>query len=128
MKNRIGRKLSALKLPLAIFAAAVCLAFPRTGLRAGTAGLSLVPAAAAQGLFGPSSNYAGEEASPMSLAISGFLKAHGTLFFAAVPAAMFILYILIMGPADVWDSYRRVRRNRYGGFGSDGGFGGRAGF
>jgi len=128
MKNRLSRKLSAPRLLLAVFAASVFLCFPRADRRAGTAGLSLVPAASAQDLFGRSSGDDGDDGDPIRTAISGFLKAHGTIFFAAVPAAMLIFYILIMGPADVWDSYRRVRRGRYGGFGSDGGFGGRPGF
>ena len=123
-----SRKPSLLRPLLAASTAAVCLFFPRPDRAAGTGGLSLVPAASAQSLFGPASRYDAEESSPLSSAVNRFLKAHGALFFVAVPAAMLILYILIMGPADVWDSYRRVRRNRYGGFGSDGGFGGRPGF
>ena len=127
MNNRL-RKISLPKLLLAASAAAVCLCSPRPDPAAGGAGLSLVPAASAQGLFGPASRYDAEDGPPLSSAVNRFLKAHGALFFVAVPAAMLILYILIMGPADVWDSYRRTRRNRYGGFGSDGGFGGRPGF
>lgn len=128
MKNRIGLQHSLLKLLLAASAAAVCLCLPRTDGRGEAAGLSLVPAASAQGLFGPASDYNGDDGSRLSPAVRGFLKDHGTLFFAAVPAAMFILYIIIMGPADVWGARRYLRRGRYGGFGSDGGFGGRPGF
>ena len=127
MKNRL-RKISLPKLLLAASAAAVCVFSPHPDRGGVPAGLSLVPAASAQGLFGPASRYDAEDGPPLSLAVNRFLKAHGALFFVAVPAVMLILYILIMGPADVWDSYRRVRRGRYGGFGSDGGFGGRPGF
>ncbi len=127
MKN-LNRKVSVPKLLLAVSAAAAILYFPRPDRAAGAAGLSLVPAASAQGLFGPVSDYDGDNGPPISSAVSGFLKAHGALFFAAVPAAMLILYILIMGPADVWDARRYLRRGRYAGFGSDGGFGGRPGF
>jgi hypothetical protein len=55
-----------------------------------------------------------------------FLKAHGTIFFCAVPVAMFILYVVIIGPTDVGNALRYPgRRNRFGGFGTNGGFGGR---
>lgn len=60
---------------------------------------------------------------------SSFLKKYGKLVFGAIPVVMLILYIVIMGPADVFDAAKRCRRmNRYRGFGSNGGFGGRTWF
>ena len=58
-----------------------------------------------------------------------FLGKYGKLIFTAVPVLMLILYIVIMGPADVFDAAKRCHRmNRYRGFGSNGGFGGRTWF
>lgn len=113
-----------LRLLLAVTAAALLLSFPQARVR--TAGLSLVPAASAQ--FSSSPAYSADDDDPIASAIRDFLKAHGTLFFTALPAVMLVVYVLIMGPAEVGEAYRYTRRNRYGGFGSDGGFGGRAGF
>ncbi|MDO8803655.1 MAG: hypothetical protein Q7R35_04435 [Elusimicrobiota bacterium] len=55
-----------------------------------------------------------------------FLRKHGKLVFGAVPVVMLIIYILIMGPADVADAASRTgQTRRYRGFGSNGGFGGK---
>lgn len=58
-----------------------------------------------------------------------FLSKYGKFVFGAVPVLMLILYIVIMGPADVLDAAKRCQRmKRYRGFGSNGGFGGRTWF
>jgi len=93
-------------------ASAACLCF--------TAPLALP--AAAQGF---NSWEATEEIEPAS----AFLTKYGNWVFGAVPVVMLVLYIVIMGPADVFDAAKRCHRmRRYRGFGSNGGFGGRTGF
>ena len=127
MENKNGPSAGkGARLLLAAAAAALILSFPQTGRRAFTRGFSMVPAASAQ--FSNSPAYAADEQDPIAARISDFLKAHGTIFFAALPVVMLALYVLIMGPAEVGEAWRYTRRNRYGGFGDDGGFGGRAGW
>ena len=103
---------SARKLLLAA-ASAACLCF--------TAPLALP--AAAQGF----NSWEGSE--EIETPAHAFLSKYGKLIFTAVPVVMLILYIVIMGPADVLDAAKRCHRmNRYRGFGSNGGFGGRTWF
>lgn len=85
-------------------------------------GAPLVTPAAAQGF----NSWEGSE--EIDTPARAFLRKHGKLVFGAVPVLMFILYIVIMGPADMLDAARRgQRRGRFGGykgFGNNGGFGG----
>lgn len=60
-----------------------------------------------------------------------FLRRYGKYIFLGLPVAMFVLYVMIMGPADVWDAAQRVHASRHRGlfntprgFGNSGGFGG----
>ena len=54
-----------------------------------------------------------------------FLAAYGKYFFFALPLAMFLIYFLVMGPADMLEAARLARQQRRGGgFISRGGFGG----
>lgn len=90
----------------------------------GAPGLAPVPPAAA----GSFNSWEGADETPDSPA-ADFLRKHGKLLFGAIPVAMFILYILIMGPADVAGAARYTSRaNRHHGFGrgfgNNGGFGG----
>lgn len=92
----------------AVSAACICLTAP------------LATPAAAQGFNSL------ESAEEVDTPARAFLRKYGKLVFGAVPVLMLILYIVIMGPADVFDAAKRYRRmNRYRGFGSNGGFGGR---
>ncbi len=78
------------------------------------------PPAAAQGFN------SWESAEEVDTPARAFLREHGNIVFWGVPIIMLVLYILIMGPADVFDATKRCHRmNRYRGFGSNGGFGGR---
>jgi len=90
----------------------------------GAAGTALVSPAAAGGF----NSWEGADETVESPA-AAFLKKHGKLIFGAVPVVMFVLYILIMGPADVAGAVRHTggmhRHRGWGrGFGSNGGFGG----
>ena len=54
-----------------------------------------------------------------------FLAAYGKYFFFALPLAMFLIYFLVMGPADMLEAARLAPQQRMGGgFISRGGFGG----
>lgn len=56
---------------------------------------------------------------------AAFIRRHLSKLMVAVPVAMMVVYILIMGPADVSDAARRARlMHRGGGWGRRGGFGG----
>lgn len=89
-------------------------------------GLAFLPAASASILLGgPQEEYSEGETDAQR-----FLKRYWETLIVAVPVAMGVIYILIMGPADVLDAWNRLprrgrwgRRNSYGGFGSRGGFG-----
>lgn len=89
-------------------------------------GLAFLPAASASILLGgPQEESYGEETAGQR-----FLKRYWETLIIAVPVAMGVVYILIMGPADVADAWQRMprrrgwgRHNSYGGFGSRGGFG-----
>lgn len=89
-------------------------------------GLAFLPAASASMLLGG----LGEERYQEETAAQRFLKRYQKVLIVAVPVVMGAFYILIMGPADVYDSWRRLprrrgwgRHNSYGGFGTRGGFG-----
>jgi len=88
-------------------------------LAAGAA-LALVPPAPAQGF---NSWGAGEAAEDTPAA--AFIRRHLDKLMVGVPILMIVIYILIMGPADVSDAARRARlMHRGGGWGRRGGFGG----
>ena len=56
---------------------------------------------------------------------AAFIRRHLSKLMVAVPVAMAVVYILIMGPADVSDAAARARlMHRGGGWGRRGGFGG----
>lgn len=84
----------------------------------------LAPSAAAKP-FSPWENVEVFDDSPAR----AFLRAYGKFIFYGIPALAIVIYILILGPMDVLDAFSRTNRmRRYGGFGSDGGFGGRPNF
>jgi hypothetical protein len=88
-------------------------------------GLAFLPAASASILLGgPQQEYSEDET-----AAQRFLRRYWQQLIVALPIAMGVMYIIIMGPADVLDSWRRLpRRGRWGRYNSYGGFGGRGGF
>lgn len=88
-------------------------------------GLAFLPAASASILLGgPQEDRFEDETDAQS-----FLKRYWETLIIAVPVAMGVVYILIMGPADVLDAWRRLpRRGRWGRYNSYGGFGSRGGF
>ena len=66
-----------------------------------------------------------DENPDMESAPHRFLAAYGKYFFFALPLAMFLIYFLVMGPADMLEAARLARQQRRGGgFISRGGFGG----
>lgn len=84
----------------------------------------LAPSAAAK-VFSPWENVEVFDDSPAR----AFLRAHGALVFYGIPALAIVIYIIMLGPVDLLDAFSRTSRmNRYKGFGSNGGFGGRPNF
>ncbi|HNW43047.1 MAG TPA: hypothetical protein PKI19_00980 [Elusimicrobiales bacterium] len=102
--------LKRLLLP-AVFAAL----FPLAG-----SALFAPPPAAAYNSFGVDES----EEAPGS-ALQDLLKTRGELVLKIVVVGMGLVFVLILGPGNVLDAWQRNRRSRYGGFGSNGGFGGR---
>ncbi len=66
-----------------------------------------------------------DENPDMESAPHRFLSAYGKYFFFALPLAMFLIYFLVMVPADMLEAARLARQQRRsGGFINRGGFGG----
>jgi hypothetical protein len=65
-----------------------------------------------------------DESPDMESAPHRFLSAYGKYFFFALPLVLFLIYFLVMGPADMLEAGRLARQNRGGGFINRGGFGG----
>ncbi len=67
-----------------------------------------------------------DENPEMESAPQRFFAAYGKYLFFALPLAMFLIYFLIMGPADMLEAGRIAQRQRWGsgGFIHRGGFGG----
>lgn len=80
----------------------------------GTPGIAPVSPAAARGF----NSWEGAEETADSPA-ADFLREHGKLVFTGVAVALFLIFSVMMGPIG-----RYPRRRPFGGFGTNGGFGG----